>query len=177
MPIIKTKQTGFTLLEVMIALVIFSIGLLGLAGMQAAGVRNNQISYTRTVATQLAYDMADRIRNNPTVDYSAAAPAGVPNCVTGVCNSAQLASFDRLKWDTAINNPVINPAIKNSASPLRNATGFITQLVTVSGITFYRVSITWDESNNGPTTAAANAAACGPPTAAGIVCITVDAYP
>jgi len=173
----KTNQTGFTLLEVMVALVIFSIGLLGLAGMQAAGIRNNQISYSRTVATQLAYDMADRIRNNRTVDYAAAAPGAVPNCLTGTCNPAQLASFDRLEWDTAINNPVIDLNIKNSVTPLRSGVGFITQMATASGITFYRVSVTWDESNGGASTAAANAVECGPPVVAGRVCITVDAYP
>ncbi|VAW91552.1 hypothetical protein MNBD_GAMMA21-1082 [hydrothermal vent metagenome] len=172
-----TKLAGFTLLEVMIALVIFSIGLLGLAGMQAAGIRNNQISYTRTVATQLAYDMADRIRNNPTANYAAAVPAAVPNCVTGTCTSPELASFDLMEWNTAINNPAINPAIKNSASPLRNGAGYISQMTTASGIVFYRVSVTWDESNNGPTTAAINAAECGPPVVAGKVCITVDAFP
>ena len=177
MSIIKTNQTGFTLLEVMIALVIFSIGLLGLAGMQAAGVRNNQISYSRTVATQLVYDMADRIRNNPTANYETTAPAAAPNCVTGTCTSIQLAGFDKTEWNTAINNPVVNPAIKNSASALRNAAGFITQLTTATGITFYRVSVTWDESSSGPSTAAANAGECGPPVAAGKVCISVDAYP
>ena len=178
MSITKTTQTGFTLLEVMVALVIFSIGLLGLAGMQSAGVRHNQISYSRTVATQLAYDMADRIRNNPTANYEAAIPSGVPNCVTGVCNSVQLAGFDRLEWNTAINNPNINATIKNSVTPLRNAAGFITQVTTVSGITFHRVSVTWNEAADGnPSTAAANAAECGPPVTAGKVCITIDAYP
>ncbi|HID48830.1 MAG TPA: type IV pilus modification protein PilV, partial [Chromatiales bacterium] len=57
---------GFTLLEVMIALVIFSIGLLGLAGLQARGLQSNTTAQYRTTAMILAYDMADRIRANST---------------------------------------------------------------------------------------------------------------
>jgi len=177
MSIIKSQQTGFTLLEVMIALVIFSIGLLGLAGMQAAGIRNNQISYSRTVATQLAYDMADRIRNNSSANYETANAGAATNCVTGTCNPAQMASFDKQEWNTAIYNPAVDASIKNSVTPLRSGQGFITQLTTASGITFNRISVTWDESNGGATTAAANAGECGPPVAAGKVCITIDAFP
>jgi len=62
---------GFTLIEVMIALVIFTVALLGLAGLQAASLRDNQLAYLNTVATQLAHDMGERIRANP-----AAAAAG-----------------------------------------------------------------------------------------------------
>jgi len=178
MSITKTKQTGFTLLEVMIALVIFSIGLLGLAGMQAAGIRNNQISHTRTVASQLVYDMADRIRNNRTANYETAIAGDTSNCVTGNCNSAQMASFDKQEWNTAINNPAVVTTIKNSVSPLRNGVGFITQQTTGSGIIFYRVSVSWDESNGGASTVAANATECGPPpTVPGVVCITIDVFP
>ena len=63
MPLNKT-QSGFTLLEVMVAIVVLSLGLLGLAGLQAASLRNNQAAYYRGIATQQTYDMADRIRAN-----------------------------------------------------------------------------------------------------------------
>ena len=62
---VNLKQRGFTLLEVMIALLIFSIGLLGLAGLQAGGLRSNNQAQLRTIAVIQAYDMADRIRANP----------------------------------------------------------------------------------------------------------------
>jgi len=55
---------GFTLLEVLITVVIFSIGLLGLAGLQATGIKLNHSSLLRTQATLLAYDVADCMRAN-----------------------------------------------------------------------------------------------------------------
>lgn len=59
------KDSGFTLLEVLIALLVLSIGLLGLAALQTSGLRANQMASMRTLATQLAYDMTDRMRANP----------------------------------------------------------------------------------------------------------------
>lgn len=58
------KQTGFTLLEVLVAMLVLSIGLLGLAGLMASSMRNNQSAYHRTQATWLAYDALDRLRAN-----------------------------------------------------------------------------------------------------------------
>jgi len=58
-------QDGFTLLEVLIALLVLSIGLLGLAALQTTGLRSNQMASMRTIATQAAYDITDRMRANP----------------------------------------------------------------------------------------------------------------
>ena len=55
---------GFTLIEVLVALVILSVGLLGLAGLQTTGIRNNHSANLRSQATIMAYDIADRIRAN-----------------------------------------------------------------------------------------------------------------
>ena len=60
------KNTGFTLIEVLIAMIVLAVGLLGLAGLQATSLRNNQSAYNRIKATQLAYDIADRMRANYT---------------------------------------------------------------------------------------------------------------
>ena len=60
----SSAQDGFTLLEVMIALLIFSIGLLGLAGMQVHGIQNTHKALNRSIAIQQAYDMSERIRAN-----------------------------------------------------------------------------------------------------------------
>lgn len=167
---LHNNQNGFTLLEVMIALVIFSIGLLGLAGLQSAGMRNNQISYSRTYATQLAYDLADRIRNNnpdtAVIDYSTIAPNNIPNCLTNVagCTAAQMAAFDLYEWNTMINDPM-NP----NASPLKNATGFI---ALNNATNTYTISIGWDEGLTG-----AVPANCNLPLPNGVACVTIQVRP
>lgn len=71
--IINKNQRGFTLLEAMIALVIFSVGLLGLAGMQMTGMQSNHSAMMRTIATLQSYDMAERIRSNRVDNYAAPA--------------------------------------------------------------------------------------------------------
>ena len=58
MNILQTKkQSGFTLLEVMISLVIFSVGILGRAGIHATSIQSNNSAYMRTISMQSAYDM------------------------------------------------------------------------------------------------------------------------
>lgn len=58
------NQTGATLIEVLISVIILSIGLLGLAGLQATSIKSNQSSFYRSQATVLANDIADRMRSN-----------------------------------------------------------------------------------------------------------------
>ena len=58
------KNKGFTLVEIMIAVFVLAIGLLGMAGLQMASLKNNHSAYLRTQAVQYAYDIADRMRIN-----------------------------------------------------------------------------------------------------------------
>ncbi len=62
---IARHQEGATLIEVLIAIVVLSIGLLGLAGLQATSVQSNHSAYQRSQATLLGYDLADRMRAQP----------------------------------------------------------------------------------------------------------------
>ena len=55
---------GFSLIEVLVALFVLSIGLLGLAALQTTGLRFSHQSYERTQATLQAYDIIDRMRTN-----------------------------------------------------------------------------------------------------------------
>ena len=89
---------GFTMVELLVAVLVLSIGLLGLAGLQAAGLRNNQSAYLRSQATILAYDVADRMRAT-----RAAAAAGAYNI-----------SVFTLLWLCRVANPMRTP----SASPM-----------------------------------------------------------
>jgi len=99
-PTIKS-QTGFTLLEAMVALLIFSVGLLGLAGMQMSGMQNSQSAILYTLAVQQSYDMAERIRANlagaTLGDYDDLKSATVSCAATpGSCTST--AHLDFANW-------------------------------------------------------------------------------
>ena len=59
------RQRGMSLIEILVAIVILSVGLLGLVALQAKSLRNNQSSFERTSAVLLTYSIADRMRANP----------------------------------------------------------------------------------------------------------------
>jgi len=58
------RRRGVTLVEMLVALLVISIGLLGLAGLQNVSLQYNHSSYLRTYANNMAYDIADRMRAN-----------------------------------------------------------------------------------------------------------------
>ena len=108
----RAVQSGFTMLEVLISIMIISIGLLGLAGLQTVSLKGSQSAYYRSVATQLAYDMSDRMRGNLSgvysqsynrtginTDYSTAVAAC--NQTLG-CTAAQLAQNDAKEWQDLV---------------------------------------------------------------------------
>lgn len=57
-----SRQSGLTLLEIMVTLVILSLGLLGLAGLQMTGLKNNRAAYYNAVAGQAVQDITERLR-------------------------------------------------------------------------------------------------------------------
>lgn len=89
------RERGFTLIEVMVAVIVLSIGLLGLAALQTTGLRNNHSAYYRSQATFLAYDIADRMRAN-----RAAAIAGNYDLALSATPSggSTLAAADQVEW-------------------------------------------------------------------------------
>ena len=87
-------QTGFTLLEVLIALLVLSIGLLGLAGLQVQGLKYNHDAYVRSQGTYLAYDMFERMRLNAANADSYVGGKPLAGCGGG----GSLAENDRACW-------------------------------------------------------------------------------
>ena len=95
------RQRGFSLVEVLITLVIMSVGMLGIAGLYVQSMQAGRTSMFRHHAVTLAGDVADRIRANPTAEIAYTAPVGVDNgCVMGGvdCSPAQMAANDILLW-------------------------------------------------------------------------------
>jgi type IV pilus assembly protein PilV len=64
------RARGFSLMEVLIAMLILAIGLLGLASLQAQSLKFNHDSYVRSQSTILAYEMMDKMRADPASDYT-----------------------------------------------------------------------------------------------------------
>ncbi|MES9904784.1 MAG: type IV pilus modification protein PilV [Sedimenticola sp.] len=103
MKISKRQMAGFSLLEALIAFLILSIGLLGMAGLQATALRNNHSAYLRSQAVVMAYDIMDRMRANRTValagnyarDFDDAKPTQV---CTSVCSDIHMAAADEKEW-------------------------------------------------------------------------------
>lgn len=104
------RQHGFSLLEVLIALLVLAIGLLGLATLQTVGLKFNQESYMRTQAVLIAYDIIDRIRANPVAksagsynSVAASATYTAPTCTGAVtCSTSDIATYDLANWKARI---------------------------------------------------------------------------
>lgn len=105
--IIRGRQSGATLMEVLIALLVFSVGLQGIASLQFQAVKDNFDSVQRSVGVWAAQDLLNRMRANRTglindnydYDGNPCAPGEVPAqlCVDAVCDAEQMAAFDI--WD------------------------------------------------------------------------------
>ena len=97
---------GFTIIEVAVAMLVLSVGLLGVAGLQATGMKSTYESHQRSVAMTQARDLADRMRANPSGmlagEYLQSIPLAppTPDCesVGSTCDAAQLAASDLYKW-------------------------------------------------------------------------------
>ena len=139
------KNTGFTLIEVLVAMLILAAGLLGLAGLQASGLRQSQNASFRSQATALAYDLADRIRANSGQIGTYLNPAAAlnNNCLLAAgCNSTTMANHDMAEWNAALNTMPGGGA------------GFIIQTAgagTVADSTddVFTISVNWDDDKDG----------------------------
>jgi type IV pilus assembly protein PilV len=154
-----TNSNGFTLLEVLIAVLILSIGLLGIAGLQAKGLQFNHSAYLRTQATFLAYDIADRMRANmvgvTAGNYNAGAANADAQCITAgsaLCSTSDMAGHDLSEWNAALASALpggngivcidayVNTEVSTSSGSADCGTGASTQ---------YAIKIWWTDDRSG----------------------------
>jgi type IV pilus assembly protein PilV len=107
------RSRGFSLVEALVALLVLSIGLLGIAGLFVESVRNSRTALLRTQAINLVSDMADRIRANAgagdayDIDNYGGEPAErdcapTPDAAGDSCTGATLAEDDLARWVAAV---------------------------------------------------------------------------
>lgn len=144
------RATGFSLLEVLVTLVVVSIGILGILGMQTASMINTRISASRSNATVAADNFAARMRANPDVNYdgiasdasitnpTSATKSKLPDCSASSSNSCDEDDIKAIAvWEWS----------KTLQRTLPNGRGFVDCLNATAGTGCerYRITVVWDE--------------------------------
>ncbi|MDH3305862.1 MAG: type IV pilus modification protein PilV [Gammaproteobacteria bacterium] len=150
----RSGQFGFTLIEVLVAVIVLSIGLVGVAGLQAVSLKNNQSAFMRSQASALAYDLADRMRANvPGANagmYDPTAKAATAGCKsTSGCTTQQMAENDLAEWSAAIATylPDGEGFVCIDSTP-NDGTGIGDPQCDGTG-TLFAVKIWWDDDRDG----------------------------
>lgn len=140
-----SQNKGFSLIEVLVAIVILSIGLLGLAGLQTAGLKANSRAYERSQASVLANEILDRMRANRVgiassfYDDPYATTPSDPNCgiagaTKATCSVEEMAAYDVYYWETSLGNTL----------PLGQGN------ITGSGAgSVFTITVMWDDNRRG----------------------------
>jgi type IV pilus assembly protein PilV len=156
-----SKQRGMSMIELLVAVLVLAIGILGITGLQMVSLQNNRGALFRAEAVQLAYDMMDRVRANPVgavpgQAYSGlgltAAPPASADCVANNCSEAQMVLFDQAIWKCSLGNfnddagciafraaGVLPPEADQPGLPDGDGS------IAVSGAGVVTVSVTWQE--------------------------------
>ena len=175
------QQKGFTLIEVLIAFVILSVGLLGIVNLQAMSKTFTHQAMQRTMAVSLADAIVERIRVNPAglAVYTGSATVGggtkgaepAPNCTTAICSSAQLATHDLWEWEQNMDGATVTAGGANTSGLIAPQACFnFTPRVVAGGSVmartgFLTVRIQWTGLNaisDAVTVAGTNCNATGP---------------
>ncbi len=156
----RKSQSGFTLIEVLVSSLILAIGLVGVAGLQALSLKNNQSAYMRSQANALAYGLADRMRSNVVAanagSYDPAAAATRKSCTTAIgCSAQQLAQNDLSEWLTALaaNLPMGEGFVCIDSTP-NDGDGVGNPQCDGAG-TQFSVKVWWDDNRDGAVTVTA----------------------
>jgi type IV pilus assembly protein PilV len=160
-------QRGFSLIELLVALAIFSVGLLSVAGLQTISKQANFEALQRTTASQIAYGLLEDMRTNGDAIgvYLAAGELGSgsrgtepsPNCKSGAtCNAAQKATYDLWLWEQVLDG---NLETRSGAG----TGGLVQPTLCVTGVAgggagIYQVTVAWMGSAS---MSSANANPCG----------------
>lgn len=155
----RSKQQGVGLVEVLVALMVFSMGMLGIASLQIITKRSSFEAQQRQEAVLIANDMISRIKNSGLTpvqiktsfdgqDFSAASTPNTPttNCLTSDCTVGQLVAYDLFSWHKNIYGSSVSVGSGLSAknvSGLTSAKGCIDVSEVSSKTTKVTVTVAW----------------------------------
>lgn len=152
MTALAKRQTGTTMIELLVAMLILAIGLLGMLGLQTTSLRNTQSAYLRTQATILAEDIAERMRANAIgVDngaYIGASGQRNSGCIsTSGCSASAMAAHDMAEWLTAIDEalPAGTGRVCRDSTPDDGSVS----APACDGTGGYAIKIWWDSDRDG----------------------------
>ena len=100
----RNKAKGFSLLEVLVAIVLITLGFLSMLALQASSMQYSSMAYYRGIASQVGNGLAASIRANPdgrtnyNYTYSAGAAVGTPGCQNTLCSSASQIAASDIAW-------------------------------------------------------------------------------
>lgn len=151
---------GFSLIEVMVAVIVLCVGLLGIAKMQALALSSTSIAGERALAAILAESLAASMHENRAFWTTTAAgvaytvtgnvvnnpPVAPPNCLdaaAGTCNATALAAFDLQQWAIALGGGTPAGSLTNQPALLPNPTAQVS-CNTVNPVSC-TVQISWAE--------------------------------
>lgn len=123
------RQRGAGLIEVMVAVLVLALGLLGIAGMQLVSLQNNHSAALRSQAVLLAYDAIDRMRANRDAAFTG---SYITNFMDPAPAGATIEALDLQEW-------------KGTLATLPSGAGAIASAV-VGGRTQFTVTVQWDDS-------------------------------
>lgn len=149
------QQNGFTLVEVLIAVLVMAIGLLGLAGLQLTALQQNTSASNRSIATMKAYEIADKMLANSGQLNSYVVGLGAPpnsgTCIGGGanCSRTAMADFDLAEWKCSLGNWNDDATCTGLGieGPLAAGDG----MIVANGNNFFTVTIMWDDEKTGAT--------------------------
>lgn len=131
------------------ALLVFSIGFLGLAALQTLSMRYTHQSYERTQATLQAYEIIDRMRANREGldDYTpiaaGAKPTATVDCAAADCSPAQMATYDVQEWLARVRDPNL---LAGEGAVCRGTLD--DKFACTEGGSVFRVGVRWNEHDN-----------------------------
>ncbi len=165
-----SKQSGFTLIEVLIAFIILAVGMLGIVNLQAMSKQFTHQASQRTIAVSLADAIVERIRVNPgaLLTYTNSAAVGDntianepnPNCIAATCTTTQLATHDLWEWEEALDGAASTIGVTNTSGLIEPKacfsfaaragmarTGFLTVRVQWTGLNRISDAVTVADTN------------------------------